>query len=511
MQAGAGVLVLAGGGFCVRAASPQNGITVADKIKDPDIRAGVTAAIEKNLLPAAGERQYPGHFTINADAGFYGADSTWPGLDSWQMAGAYLRLGRVQLVLDYFDFVRAAQRKDGNIPWAIFTGTTRSDGAWIRGLKYPDDLFAYDPPKRAGLSELSQTKREWIGLFSHWQTKADPLSNLGTVCYILTAAEIFETTKSVEWLKQRLASVEAAAKNILSRKSDNGLIGTSGFYTELPPRYGWDGITQCYVIFALRQLSELCGAGADDAGRARWAREADVLSEQFNKTFWRGDHFAEYVHAERGLVDAHGLSDVNWAAVGLEVASDEQGEKLWPRLMDEKGFWAGDVPTQTVSKPASYEKWEYHEPLPFAAPPLKDASAMGRVWYLEALACRRMKETGRLIEGARLVCRPRKTSSGRSVTSFNRTGRSRRLGRRNTASIRRCWCGRCWIIGSFSSHRFRRGASTISPKCVGLNLLSAVRCCVDHVWLHAGSKSCQATDGAGGADTTGSRLLSCWW
>lgn len=33
-----------------------------DRIADPEIRAGVRAAIEKNLLPAASQKQYPGHF-----------------------------------------------------------------------------------------------------------------------------------------------------------------------------------------------------------------------------------------------------------------------------------------------------------------------------------------------------------------------------------------------------------------------------------------------------------------
>ena len=63
-------------------------------IVDPEIRAGVEAAVFKNLLPAATERVYPGHFTINADGGRFGTDTTWPGLDSWQMIGPYLHLGR---------------------------------------------------------------------------------------------------------------------------------------------------------------------------------------------------------------------------------------------------------------------------------------------------------------------------------------------------------------------------------------------------------------------------------
>ena len=114
---------------------------------DPEIRAGMEAAVLKNLIPAATERVYPGHFTINADGGGYGRDTTWPGLDPWQMAGPYLQLGRTRLVLDYFEFVRASQRKDGNIPFAIFKGNTRPGGC-LRGLDYPDDLFTYKPPRQ---------------------------------------------------------------------------------------------------------------------------------------------------------------------------------------------------------------------------------------------------------------------------------------------------------------------------------------------------------------------------
>ena len=80
--------------------------------------------------------------------------------------------------------------------------------------------------------------------------------------------------------------------------------------------------------------------------------------------------------------------------------------------MKEPGFWFGDMPTQPVSKPFTYEKWEYPEPLPWHVDPLKDIAAMGRVWYLEALACRRMKEHGRLLEGARRVCRAGLKSGG---------------------------------------------------------------------------------------------------
>ncbi len=104
----------------------------------------------------------------------------------------------------------------------------------------------------------------------------------------------------------------------------------------------------------------------------------------------------------------HGLSDVNWAAVAFGVVTGHKLKLLWPRLLAEKGFWWGDMPTQTVSKPLSYQKWEYDEPLPVPATPLNDVAAMGRTWYLEAVACQRMKAHERLMESTGKVCRAAK-------------------------------------------------------------------------------------------------------
>ncbi|MBI4324170.1 MAG: hypothetical protein HY674_02810 [Chloroflexi bacterium] len=374
------------------------------RIADPEIRAGVEAAAFKNLIPAATERVYPGHFTINADGGGYGSDTTWPGLDSWQMIGPYLLLGRTRLVLDYFDFVRASQRKDGNIPFAIFNGDTRPGGC-LRGLKHPDDVFTYQPPQREGLPASSQETRRWIGLFEHWQLKGFPLSTLAPVCYVLTAAEIFDATGSRPWLKERLGSVESAARFLLTFRKDSGLISGSGFYIEAPPREGCDGVTQCYAVQAFRKLASLCRAAGEPTKEADWSGHADKLAKTFLEAFWREDHFGEYVHPEHGLVDTHGLSDVNWAAVAFGLADDRKLERLWPRLMGEPGFWAGDMPTQIVTKPFAYEKWEFSRSPDCPADPLNDVAAMGRVWYLEATACQRMKSRARLVDSVRKVCR----------------------------------------------------------------------------------------------------------
>jgi hypothetical protein len=374
------------------------------RIADPEIRAGVEAAVFKNLIAAATQRVYPGHFTINADGGGYGSDSTWPGLDSWQMIGPYLQLGRTRLVLDYFEFVRASQRKDGNIPFAIFNGNTRPGGC-LRGLKYPDDVFTYKPPNRDDLPASSQETHQWIGLFEHWQTKGLPLSTLGPLCYLLTAAEIFDATGSRSWLAERVGSLESAAKFLLTLRRDSGLIGGSGFYIEAPPREGCDGVTQCYAVQAFRQLARLFRAAGDKAQGAAWSGHADKLAKAFVMAFWREDHFGEYVHPEHGLVDTHGLSDVNWAAVAFDLADDRKLERLWPRLMGEPAFWAGGMPTQIVTLPFAYEKWEFSRSPDCPGEPLNDVAAMGRVWYLEALACQRMKARTRLVDSVRKVCR----------------------------------------------------------------------------------------------------------
>ena len=374
------------------------------RIADPEIRAGVEAAVFKNLLPAATERVYPGHFTINADGGGYGSDTTWPGLDSWQMIGPYLQLGRTRLVLDYFDFVRASQRKDGNIPFAIFNGDTRPGGC-LRGLKHPDDVFTYRPPKREGLPASSQETRQWIGLFEHWQTKGYPLSTLGAICYVLTAAESFDATGSRSWLQERLPSVESAARFLGTLRQDSGLIGGSGFYIEAPPREGCDGITQCYAVHAFRQLARLFRAAEEPTKAVEWRAQADKLAKAFTKGFWREDHFGEYVHPERGLVDTHGLSDVNWAAVAFGLVEGRELEGLWSRLIGEPAFWAGDMPTQLVTKPFAYAPWELRRSEDCPADPLNDVAAMGRVWHLETLACERMQARTRLVDSVRRVCR----------------------------------------------------------------------------------------------------------
>src|SRR4051794_31174194 len=118
-----------------------------EQIVNPLIREGVQAAIERTLIPARAHPAYPGHFCVTADGSHFGTDVTWPGLDSWEMAGAYLLMGDQQIVLDYFSFVRASQRQDGNIPFAIFCADEPVQGTdtYLRGVRYPQDVYVHAP------------------------------------------------------------------------------------------------------------------------------------------------------------------------------------------------------------------------------------------------------------------------------------------------------------------------------------------------------------------------------
>ena len=377
-------------------AEPQATPSPTTCIADPLVRDGVAAAIERTLLPAMSHAAYPGHFTVTVDGRHFGSDTTWPGLDSWEMAGAYLLLGQRDLVRDYFAFVKAAQREeDENIPFAIFPGDARPPAmdTYLRGMRFPQDVYSY-------------RGRKWIGLYEHWQTRANPLSVLAPICYVLTAGEIAAGETSDDWLRDNLASIERAAEYVLSRRSEDGLIAGAGFYIECPPRDQWDGVTQCYAAFAFRALADMCERGGDAAHARRWRDEADDLARTFRDTLWRGDHFGEYVHRRRGVIDLHGLSDVNFAAIALNIATDEQAAILWPRLTRETRFWQGGMPTQLVSDPFAFQDWEKPEDVGFVHPggDFYDVAAMGRVWYLESLACLRMGDVDRLRASAQLVC-----------------------------------------------------------------------------------------------------------
>ena len=375
------------------------------RIKDDGIRQAVRSAIEQNLLPALTQKAYPGHFSINADGAQYGPENTWPGLDSWQMAGAFLLMDMVEPVLGYFDFVRASQRYDGNIPFAVFPEEDVREPetrlTTYSGLNYPDDVFVFPAPEAAAEKYPS---RKWIGLFTHWVPE-NPLNVLGAVSYLLTAGEIFEKTKDTVWLAERIGSVERAAGYILTKKSDTGLIGGCGFYTEMPPRVKWDGITQCYTYKAFGDLAQLFQALGNREKAAYWKAEADAVRRAFRAQFWCRQRFACCIHPEHGPITHHGYSDVDFAAIAFGLADPAQLRILWDTLKSQKAFWWGGMPTQPVTKNYNFMDWELSSPVAFDIDRqlVFDVAAMGRVWYLETKACMRMGDRERILDSTGLV------------------------------------------------------------------------------------------------------------
>lgn len=371
-----------------------------EQIKDPIIREAVEAAIRQNLMTACTNYAYPGQFSVTADGRHFGEANTWPGLDSWQMAGAYLLLGMPEVVLGYFDFVEHSQRADGNIPFAIYPAEDYADPKsreTCAKLRYPEDIFSYIPP------DPDYPTRQWIGQFRHWVIE-NPLSLLGPICYPLTAREIFDSLKDKAWLKEKLPSLERACRYIITKKDDRGLIGGAGFYIELPPRQEWDGITQCYCYKAFGDMADLYTAVEEPSLAAFWRAEANGVRKAFLKYFWKREKFAEYIHPTGGPVDWHGMSDVDFAAIGFGLATPEQVSILWPKLQQETAFWWGDMPTQAVTRPYTYRDWELGAPVNFFYNgPIYDMAAIGRVWYVETQAIRAMKDWDRLRQSARLV------------------------------------------------------------------------------------------------------------
>ncbi|SEN80953.1 hypothetical protein [Paenibacillus sp. OV219] len=377
-------------------------------IRDKDIRRGVNDAIQKTLTPALSEKLFPGHFMVEADGEHFGQTWVFPGLDAWEISGAYLLMGKIRAVLDYFDFAHASQREDGHIPFAVFPidKPPVAEGA-IKNIRYPEDMFTYAPIQREGQPPHSNmSAQQWIGLFEHWVPN-NPLGVLGPISYLLTGEDIMSFTNDVNWLREKIGSLEQAGRYVLSCKCENGLIDGAGFYMEMYSRHKWDGVTQCYAIHAFHRLAGLHQKLGDEETAALWLSNANELQTHFQEFFWQEDHYAEYIHPEHGIVDFHGLTDVNWAAVAFGIADEEQSALVWNVMTREHRFWRGDFPTQVISVAYLFRDWEIAERMPFQSlsmGELHDVAAMGRVWYLEAMACIRMNDTARLVKSVELVC-----------------------------------------------------------------------------------------------------------
>jgi len=347
------------------------------EIPDKEIMTAYSEAAVKNILAAVNPGVFPGYWSVCADGQGFGYGYTYPSLDGHQMTDALLRLGQVDVVKANWDYVRSFQRADGSLPIAILP-----------------DLAG----KQAGEGEhLAQVAANG-GLYSHW-IPGNPLQALADPTYIQNADDIFRQTLDREWLEAQLPSVNRSADHLASLITDEGRVKGAGYYIEMPARIESDGVAQCHAVDAFRRIAALNRVAGDEAKAKRYEVLAGRVRAFFVTRFWVKEkgQFAEYWHPEKGFVSTHGLTDTDWAAIALDVATPEQVAILWPKLVDEPDFHYGGMPAGISTRPETYEDWE------FTHPRRHDLAAMGRVWYLEAQARARMGDAQGLLKGLQKV------------------------------------------------------------------------------------------------------------
>jgi hypothetical protein len=333
-------------------------------------------AAQQNVLAAVNAEIFPGYWSVCADGQGFGYGYTYPSLDGHQMTDALLWLNQIQVVKANWDYVRSFQRNDGGLPLAIL------------------------PPlagRAIGVGDAMSTVDSNGGLYQHW-VPGNPLAALASPTYIQNADVIFRHSADRKWLAAQIDSVNLAADFLASLTNPQGAVAGAGYYVERPTRFESDGVTQCHAVDAFQRVAALNRILGYQEQSARFAKLAHRIRSHFVDRFWVGNHFAEYLHPERGLIASHGLTDVDWAALALNVATADQVAALWPQLENEERFHYGGMPTGIATRPDTYEDWE------FTHPDRHDLAAMGRVWYLEAQARARMGDAVGLLDGIRQVC-----------------------------------------------------------------------------------------------------------
>lgn len=339
-------------------------------LPDPEITLACEKAATQNVLAAVDATVFPGYWSVCADREGFGKGNTYPSLDGHQLADALLWLGQEDVVKANWDYVRSFQKPNGHLPIAILPGMKEVSGQAVEANG---------------------------GLYKHW-VPGDPLRALGGTTFIQNADILFRRTQDRGWLRAQLPSVNLAAEFLASLTTPEGLVGGAGYYVEFPTRIEFDGVTQCHAVDAFRRAAALNRVLGEVQAARRYEAHATRIARTFLRRYWVGDHFAEYIHPQRGVIDRHGLTDTNWAALATGVASARQRKALWPRLRSETGFHYGGVPTGIAARPDSYEDWEFSLPNH-----RHDLASMGRVWYLESWARARQGDGEGALDALRRV------------------------------------------------------------------------------------------------------------
>ena len=344
-------------------------------LPDSDLVAAYNQAAAQNVLAAVNSKVFFGYWSVCADGKGFGYGNTYPSLDGHQLTDALLWLDEVKVVLANWNYVRSFQRPDGLLPLAILPSMA---GKMVgpEGTQSPVSLNG--------------------GLYKHW-VPGNPLEALASITYIQNADVIYRHTLDRQWLSAQLPSINLATDYLDSLTTQQGAVRGAGFYVERPARIESDGVTQCYAVDALRRVAALNRIAGSRNKSLQYDQLADRIQHHFITRFWVKDHFAEYLHPQRGLIANHGLTDVDWAAIATGLATPEQQAILWKQLKNEERFHYGGMPTGISTRPETYEPWE------FTYPDRYDLSAMGRVWYLEAWARAATGDAQGLLRGLRKV------------------------------------------------------------------------------------------------------------
>jgi hypothetical protein len=344
----------------------------------PDIGEAYRQAAEKSVLASLNPKVFFGYFSVCADGQGHGGNTTYPGLDWGQTAEALLWLGRREEVLASWEYVKGFQREDGLLPFAILPD--------LAGKTVP-----VDPNCRLTVAHDG-------AVFDHW-VPGNPLRTLANVTSILLLDSIYRNIGDAAWLARQTDMLRRAVSWLMNQITPEGLVHGGGFYVERPVRLEYDGVNQCYTAHALRLAAGLLRATADAPLAESCETVARKIVSCFRERFWAGDHCVEYIHPERGAIRCHGLTDVDWAAIAMDIVSEEQRDVLWPQLQNHPGFLYQGMPTGIATLPETYEDWEVEKI------DRHDVAAMGRVWYLEAWARARMNDRDGILQSIRRVAR----------------------------------------------------------------------------------------------------------
>ncbi|TSJ43514.1 hypothetical protein FO440_04815 [Mucilaginibacter corticis] len=377
-------------GLKVNAQQINNRINLPDSL----IVEAYEKAADQNILAAVNPKIFFGYFSVCADGQGFGYGNTYPSLDGHQMSDALLWLNRPDVVKANWAYVKSFQKAKGELPIAIMP-TMAGKEIGPKGFETKVDGNG--------------------GLYKHW-VPGNPLRALAGTTYIQNADVIYRFTQDKNWLKKQISSVNLSADYLSKMVTKEGLVGGAGYYLERPTRIEFDGVAQCHVADAFFRLSVLNKVVKDDKSAFKYKRISDLIRANFRKRFWVGDHFAEYINPDKGIVSNHGLTDCDWSAVAFGLASKQQQQILWKLLQHEKQFYYDEMPTGIATKPDSYEKWEstYSDN--------QDLAAMGRVWYIEACARAAMNDPEGLIETLLMVSKKGEANNWYWRERYNKTG-----------------------------------------------------------------------------------------